>query len=131
MRDRKVDLTRRDVLENFRAYGLPSPDLIRMDNHLFHRHFRSLRPQIDPKDRTGEAPAYCTGWDDQSRAGRGIYYIFIFIFIFIHDIDISASKLHIRNAALLFCIPRSCADSSTIILNLIHLYLCFVCMYVY
>ena len=55
MRDRKVDLTRRDVLENFRAYGLPSPDLIRMDNHLFHRHFRSLRPQIAPKDRTGEA----------------------------------------------------------------------------
>jgi len=45
--DRKVDLTRRDVLENFRAYGLPSPDLIRMDNHLFQRHFRSLRPLAD------------------------------------------------------------------------------------
>eukprot|EP01035_Chromulina_nebulosa_P062554 gene62554-85546_t len=41
--DRKVDLTRRDVLENFRAYGLPRPDLIRMDNHLFDRHLRSDR----------------------------------------------------------------------------------------
>ena len=98
MRDRKVDLTRRDVLENFRAYGLPSPDLIRMDNHLFHRHFRSLRPQIAPKDRTGEAPAYCTlgrsgqGRAGQGRAGQGIYYIFIFIFIFIHDIQTSHSK---------------------------------------
>ena len=29
---------KRNIFENFKSYGLPLPDLIRMDNHLFDRH---------------------------------------------------------------------------------------------
>lgn len=31
---------KRGIFENFRGYGLPIPELIRMDNHLFDRHIR-------------------------------------------------------------------------------------------
>ena len=30
--------TKRNIFENFKAYGLPLPELVRMDNHLFDRH---------------------------------------------------------------------------------------------
>lgn len=36
--DRRTDRTKRDIIENFKAYGLTQPELIRMDNHLLDRH---------------------------------------------------------------------------------------------
>lgn len=38
---KKDDATKRNIFENFKTYGLPKPELIRMDNHLFDRHFDS------------------------------------------------------------------------------------------
>eukprot|EP01038_Epipyxis_sp_PR26KG_P013685 gene13685-18361_t len=32
------DSIKRNVFENFKSYGLPCPELIRMDNHMFDRH---------------------------------------------------------------------------------------------
>jgi tRNA (guanine10-N2)-methyltransferase len=36
---------KRGVFENFRDYGLPAPELIRMDNHLIDRHVRFMRDE--------------------------------------------------------------------------------------
>lgn len=36
-----ADATKRNIFENFKSYGLPKPELIRMDNHVFDRHFNS------------------------------------------------------------------------------------------
>ena len=38
--DQSSDPTKRDIFENFNAYSLEKPELIRMDNHLLDRHFR-------------------------------------------------------------------------------------------
>ena len=35
-----ADDVKRDVWENFKAYGLPVPELLRLDNHLLHRHYQ-------------------------------------------------------------------------------------------
>lgn len=34
----KHNAAKRNIFANFRAYGLPLPELVRMDNHLFDRH---------------------------------------------------------------------------------------------
>jgi tRNA G10 N-methylase Trm11 len=34
----KVVAKKRNIFENFKSYGLPAPELIRMDNHLYDRH---------------------------------------------------------------------------------------------
>ena len=39
--DTKLDTSKRDIFSNFKAYGLPIPELIRMDNHLIDRHLIS------------------------------------------------------------------------------------------
>lgn len=39
--DRKVDKTKRDIIENFKHYGLQTPEILRLDNHLFEHHFES------------------------------------------------------------------------------------------
>lgn len=36
--DRSQDTSKRDIFSNFTSYGLPVPELIRMDNHLVDRH---------------------------------------------------------------------------------------------
>ena len=36
--DRSRDTTKRDIIENFKAYGLQIPELVRMDNHALDRH---------------------------------------------------------------------------------------------
>lgn len=36
--DRSKDTTKRDIIENFKAYGLQVPELVRMDNHALDRH---------------------------------------------------------------------------------------------
>ena len=38
--DQTVDDTKRDIFENFVAYGLDIPDLVRLDNHILDRHCR-------------------------------------------------------------------------------------------
>ena len=37
--DRKVDKTKRDIIENFKHYGLQTPEIIRLDNAMFDAHF--------------------------------------------------------------------------------------------
>ena len=34
----KHNAAKRNIFANFRAYGLPLPELVRMDNHMFDRH---------------------------------------------------------------------------------------------
>eukprot|EP01036_Dinobryon_divergens_P033271 gene33271-43022_t len=65
----KVDLTRRDVLENFHAYGLPRPDLIRMDNHLFDRDTDGDRDGDGDDGREGFFDAIVTDPPYGIRAG--------------------------------------------------------------
>ena len=38
--DQSSDPTKRDIFENFSAYSLEKPELIRMDNHLLDRHLQ-------------------------------------------------------------------------------------------
>ena len=38
--DQSSDSTKRDIFENFSAYSLEKPELVRMDNHLLDRHLQ-------------------------------------------------------------------------------------------
>lgn len=40
--DQSSDPTKRDIFENFSAYSLEKPELIRMDNHLLDRHLQII-----------------------------------------------------------------------------------------
>jgi hypothetical protein len=56
----------RSIWENFRAYGLPRPEVVRMDNHLFDQHCRGAVVAgmfdaivTDPPVRHGGEGAVC------------------------------------------------------------------------
>ena len=36
-----------NIRSNFKQYGLPSPELVRSDNAIYHRHFREHLPFFD------------------------------------------------------------------------------------
>ncbi len=95
--DRATDDTKRDIFENFRSYGLPHPELIRMDNHCFDRHMRfsfsAVTAGIGGGGRTDEGffdviitdPPY--GIRAGARKSGAMYYystIVLYIYVCVH-----------------------------------------------
>jgi tRNA G10 N-methylase Trm11 len=58
----KHNAAKRNIFANFRAYSLPLPELIRMDNHLFDRHINLVNTGMPGELlHFGPLPARCRG----------------------------------------------------------------------